>query len=1176
MAIPKLGTSNSDVLLQQPLGGRRSHLLPRASLKEPLPRRVLEQQFPQTFSNAGDAGGWRVGGPPRRSRGGAPSRSDSFTRIAAPLHASASLSSLPDPTKHADNLEGLRNYNTLARRAKPGTPAGLEPVDASTLSRPGTAVALGECPAQALDPQLPTRSKSHQRPSMTALQPPPDSRPEKRPSLTDAAAPKQRRSRLTPGPIVVVEPADSPGHEQEQQETPPEGQIGKLQHKSGPTRSKTVPASSLLAPELEDARGSEASEVCDLGLGMSFGVEDIRGHLDLGAKGERGPSKTTKLRAAHTLSPEELHRAGSLSPPSPSNQAAREPVFEGGFSIYEYLERDREVGGEFDEKVEAHMRQVFHLFQSYGTSEVEKICLADVLDCLGHLPPRAEVLTSLTADVSVFESYDYQEFSQIMTKYMEEESNLVKTTFSHHAAGPSHKSRIAKSQLQPLLRAIGINSLRDAIEDACQLAYMPKEGKIAFRDFLKILAAYRAREGTTVEELERAQAIFKALAVLDTHAHHDDDHSPGGERNSHRGAKHRPQTYKMRLMHLPDAVGKLLGIELVPVLKDLLRKLPPEVLAEENDPNGNPQVWLTLLDFLTWVRRAREADLATLWKVFRKADSAAKGSISPEQLIRAMPELQYTLMPNQAKVFLKQLGMGGGKPVPFDDFVRFVRAVRRNQGFSSDELQEMESLFRRFDYDDSNSIEGPELLDVMAHLGHKTSVEEVHELFCTLDVDRNGGLDLDEFLRFMRIHREAELMQAQAQYAAELEQEEGVDATSALDISSLLRTPTNQDKNHNPFSFHNYWQVLQAGRKAAAEATRHHAGFTQAETDEVERIFNAHGGRDGYIDRGGIMHVLDALNVPVRSTEERDAVFKGLDAAHEEADTAERAAAALDRGSVQLEAFRKSQDEENKSHAEQISFETLLYFLRSRIREATREARQRELEVISQISFTAAEVSELRNVFHRAVEEQGGPSRRGSKKNSFSERRGSAMHHADKRHTLGGAVDFGGRRRSNQDQQEQSPRHGKLETEDMLTRGAFPKLEISGVYQLLRSMGLRPSQQERMQLIVKAAEFANDGDAAKDDDSDGLGSDEEDEPPEDKDTRLDFALFLLLMNWIVTTDFAGFKAATGSAQADTVETKGDASMFTRAFSMKQGVGEQAEATPHNKLAARRTVAFGRE
>jgi len=784
---------------------------------------------------------------------------------------------------------------------------------------------------------------------------------------------------------------------------------------------------------------------------------------------------------------------------------------------------------------------------------------------LSLLPPRQEALASVVSEVSTFESYDIQELLQIVSKYMEKESVLIRSTFGYQTAGPSSKTRLAKSQLQPLFRALGVHARKKAIEEACQMAFIPKEAKIALKDFIRILAAYRAREGTTAADLEEAIVVFNSFAVCGeapeekpSLSQEEQERSLARQTESCKG--------KMRLRELLDAAVKLLGIELQPILRDLLLKLPSEAM-DGNSPGRSKEVWLSLGDFLVWMRRVREANLASLWKVFRKADQSSKGSISPEQLIRAMPELQYTLMPASVKSFLKTIGVPPGKMLPFDDFVNFVKVVRQTQGFSVSEVQEMEVLFRQFDYDHSRTIEGPELLDILAHLGHPTSVEEVHSLFTALDVDRNGSLDMDEFLRFMRIHREAEVKHAQAQF----EKEQG-EADNRLMVvgEEMVSAPSiaEMTKMTSQYSFDKFWSILQAGRKAAAEETRHHAGFSNAEVHEVQEAFNRHGGSDGYIDQAGLIRVLGELHVAMRSCAERDAVFRQLEVAYQESIRAERAAVALDgRSSLSTEVLHEPAASATLD-AQHISFETLLYFLRTSIREATRTARLRELEAVQQCAFEPQEVSELRNTFTKAVQEANE-----SRKQRDKDRRPSEL--GEKRYTIAAPGDVpdgraslaGTRRRSAANEPVYHEPGPVQEEEDILTRGVFPKLDIGSVYMLLRNMGLRLTQQDRVHLIVKATEICknshgHDGKDEEDAESD-LESDNEEEEVA-SDSRLDFANFLLLMSWIVQTDFAEFHLLAGPEAEDMT------SMKSAKFSRRVVGGAQHAG---KSVVSRKTVAF---
>lgn len=56
--------------------------------------------------------------------------------------------------------------------------------------------------------------------------------------------------------------------------------------------------------------------------------------------------------------------------------------------------------------------------------------------------------------------------------------------------------------------------------------------------------------------------------------------------------------------------------------------------------------------------------------------------------------------------------------------------------------------FKKYDADDSNSIDAAELGSLLHDLGWKVGDDDVSEALTVLDKDGNGNIDLDEFLKW--------------------------------------------------------------------------------------------------------------------------------------------------------------------------------------------------------------------------------------------------------------------------------------------------------------------------------------------------------------------------------------------------------------------------------------------
>jgi len=81
-------------------------------------------------------------------------------------------------------------------------------------------------------------------------------------------------------------------------------------------------------------------------------------------------------------------------------------------------------------------------------------------------------------------------------------------------------------------------------------------------------------------------------------------------------------------------------------------------------------------------------------------------------------------------------------------------ALRRRQSkkvkeLTEDQLTDIKEAFELFDTDGSGSIDAKELKVAMKQLGFDTSVEEIDRMIASVDKDKSGTIDLEEFMSMM-------------------------------------------------------------------------------------------------------------------------------------------------------------------------------------------------------------------------------------------------------------------------------------------------------------------------------------------------------------------------------------------------------------------------------------------
>jgi Ca2+-binding EF-hand superfamily protein len=90
----------------------------------------------------------------------------------------------------------------------------------------------------------------------------------------------------------------------------------------------------------------------------------------------------------------------------------------------------------------------------------------------------------------------------------------------------------------------------------------------------------------------------------------------------------------------------------------------------------------------------------------------------------------------------------GNGTIDFEEFVRMMPAASKNERDENAE-EEMLEAFQIFDADGNGNISADELRQIMANLGEKLTDEEVEDMVKEADIDGDGQINYEEFVRMM-------------------------------------------------------------------------------------------------------------------------------------------------------------------------------------------------------------------------------------------------------------------------------------------------------------------------------------------------------------------------------------------------------------------------------------------
>ncbi|MQM13492.1 hypothetical protein Taro_046417 [Colocasia esculenta] len=140
-----------------------------------------------------------------------------------------------------------------------------------------------------------------------------------------------------------------------------------------------------------------------------------------------------------------------------------------------------------------------------------------------------------------------------------------------------------------------------------------------------------------------------------------------------------------------------------------------------------------------------DAQIAEFREAFSLFDKDGDGCITTKELGTVMRTLEQNPTEAELKEMIREVDTDGNETIDFDEFLKLM--ARKLNG--TDSAEELTEAFGVFDKDQDNLISAAELRHVMNNLGERLSNDEIGEMIREADVDGDGQINYDEFVRVM-------------------------------------------------------------------------------------------------------------------------------------------------------------------------------------------------------------------------------------------------------------------------------------------------------------------------------------------------------------------------------------------------------------------------------------------
>jgi calmodulin len=155
----------------------------------------------------------------------------------------------------------------------------------------------------------------------------------------------------------------------------------------------------------------------------------------------------------------------------------------------------------------------------------------------------------------------------------------------------------------------------------------------------------------------------------------------------------------------------------------------------------NNSAFPTSLAKLLLVCRVRKFSLVSCHSIF----SRCLGTITTKELGTVMRSLGQNPTEAELMDMINEIDADGNGDIDFPEFLTVMARKMKD----TDSEEEILEAFKVFDKDGNGFISAAELRHIMTNLGEKLTDEEVDEMIREADIDGDGQINYEEFVKMM-------------------------------------------------------------------------------------------------------------------------------------------------------------------------------------------------------------------------------------------------------------------------------------------------------------------------------------------------------------------------------------------------------------------------------------------
>jgi calmodulin len=154
---------------------------------------------------------------------------------------------------------------------------------------------------------------------------------------------------------------------------------------------------------------------------------------------------------------------------------------------------------------------------------------------------------------------------------------------------------------------------------------------------------------------------------------------------------------------------------------------------------------LQLFNSINMADQLTEEQIAEFKEAFSLFDKDGDGTITTKELGTVMRSLGQNPTEAELQDMINEVDADGNGTIDFPEFLTMMARKMKD----TDSEEEIVEAFKVFDKDGNGFISAAELRHVMTNLGEKLTDEEVDEMIREADIDGDGQINYEEFVKMM-------------------------------------------------------------------------------------------------------------------------------------------------------------------------------------------------------------------------------------------------------------------------------------------------------------------------------------------------------------------------------------------------------------------------------------------